>query len=149
VRLILGGLLALALFPAAAQTTLDRPDAFEHAYALSLYQFDACGDPMAGQLYRRALAARFAQCPFSPDARGRYTQQTQAHLARTRQWMEDMVERDGGLPVQLKGMTTTCHALQASGPYVEFRGLLDAFNAGTLTADAIIPAACDAPDLAP
>lgn len=150
-RVVLSGLLALTVLvqPAAAETSLDRPDAFEHAYDLSLYQFDGCGDALAGRIYRRVLAVRFAQCPFTAEARGRYAKRTQAHLAIARQRMDDMIDRAGGLPVQLDGMTTTCHAHKTSDVYREFRAQLEAFNAGKLPANVIIPAPCDASDLAP
>ncbi len=42
--------------PSPAGPTLDRPEAF----ATSSYTFDACGDPLAGRLFRRALTERFA-----------------------------------------------------------------------------------------
>ena len=142
-------LLALVVtFPAASQT-LDRPDAFGHAFALSLYQFDSCGDPLAGRMFRRALAVRFAQCPFTAEARARFTAETRGHVARSRRFMENQIETAGGLPRQLEGMTTTCHAQQASESYRSYRSQLEAFNAGTLPAEAIIPGACDAADLTP
>jgi hypothetical protein len=140
--------------PAIAQSrsegpTLDRPDAFERAYAVSTFSFDACGDPLAGRMYRRALADKFAHCPFSPEARSRFREQTRAQLAKTRQAMESMIEDHGGLPMQLDGMPLTCHEQQASDGYKRFRSLLDQYAQGSLPAEAVIAAPCDAPDIAP
>ena len=151
-------LLSLAM-PAAAQSVafqsspeasaLDRPDAFERAFAISAYSFDACGDPLAGRMFRSALAEKFAHCPFSPAARSRFHQRTRAQQAKTRDAMNSMIESHGGLPMQLEGMSTTCHAQQASDDYKRFRGLLDRYAQGKLPAEAVIPAPCDAPELAP
>ena len=128
---------------------LDRPDAFERAYAVSTYSFDACGDALAGRMFRRALAEKFAHCPFTSEARSRYREQTQAQLAKTRRAMARMIEDRGGLPMQLDGMPLTCHEQQASEGYKRFRGLLDQYSQGNLPAEAVVTAPCDAPDLVP
>jgi hypothetical protein len=142
-------LLLLAAPMRAGASDLDRPDAFEHGFAVSLYLFDACGDPLAGRMFRRALAEKFAHCPFSPDARARYLSRTRAQQAKMRRTLEAMIETRGGLPVQLDGMAMTCHQQQASDDYRQLRGRLEAYVQGGLTADAIIAAPCDAPDMAP
>ncbi len=128
---------------------LDRPDAFERAFAVSSYSFDACGDSLGGRVFRRALVEKFAHCPFSSEARSRFREQTRAQQAKTRDMMDNMIEKHGGLPVQLEGMSTTCHAQQASDDYKRFRSLLDQYAQGSLPAEAVIAAPCDAPDLAP
>ena len=133
----------------ATATELDRPDAFEHSFAVSLYLFDACGDPLAGRMFRRALAEKFAQCPFSPAARTRYQQRTRAQQAKIRRTMEDLIESRGGLPVQLDGMSMTCRQQQTSTDYQLLRARLDAYAEARLPADGIITAPCDAPDMAP
>ena len=141
-------LLGLAAAP-RAEPLLADPAAFERGVAISLYQFDACGDPLAGRMFRRALAERFAQCPFTPAARSAYQQHSRAELARVRERMQRLIEEQGGLPRELPGMTTTCHALQTSAPYRGFRALLERYAAGEVTAEAVIPAACDAADVMP
>lgn len=158
-RTAFAGLLLLSLAgPALAQSrpetpveapVLDRPDAFERAFAVSSFSFDACGDPLAGRIFRRALVEKFAHCPFSPEARSRFQQRTRAQQAKTRQAMESMIESRGGLPMRLDGMSMTCHEQQASGDYQRFRSQLDQYAQGALPADAVIAAPCDAPDLAP
>jgi hypothetical protein len=146
---ILGAALLLGGGAAAQAPLLEDPAAFEHGFAVSLYQFDACGDPLAGRIFRRALAERFAQCPFSPAARSHYQQATRAEFARVRERMKQLIEENGGLPRELVGMSTTCHAQQASEAYRGFRALLERYQAGGVTAEAVIPAACDARDVRP
>jgi hypothetical protein len=145
----LGGALLLAGTAVAQTPVLDNPAAFERGFAVSLYQFDACGDALAGRMFRRALAERFAQCPFSPAARSQYQQRTRAEFQRVRERMKQLVEENGGLPRELVGMSTTCHAQQASEGYRSFRALLERYQAGGATAEAVIPAACDAADVMP
>ncbi len=130
-------------------SALDRPDAFERAFAISSYSFDACGDSLGGRVFRRALVEKFAHCPFSPEARSRFREQTRAQLAKTRDMMNSMIEDHGGLPMRLDGMSTTCHAQQASDDYKQFRSQLDQYAQGSLPAEAVIAAPCDAPDLTP
>lgn len=148
-------MLALSLYgPAVAQPSpagpaLDRPEAFERAFATSAYTFDACGDPLAGRVFRRALAERFAHCPFTPEARSRFQQRTRGQQAKSRQMMEEMVETRGGLPMRLDGMSTTCHGQQADSGYRSFRERLDQYARGDLPAEAIIAAPCDAPEITP
>ena len=130
-------------------SALDHPDAFERAFAISSYSFDACGDSLGGRVFRRALVEKFSHCPFSPEARSRFRQQTRAQQAKTRDKMDAMIEEHGGLPIRLQGMSTTCHAQQASDDYKRFRSLLEQYAQGSLPAEAVIAAPCDAPDLAP
>ena len=131
----------------AQDRPLDDTGAFERSFAESLYQFDACGDPLAGRMFRKALDERFAHCPFSPDARSRFAQRARAEQAKVRRTMERLVEANGGLPTRLEGMSTTCHAMQASDEYRNFRGRLERYAQGEMPADAVIPAPCDAADL--
>ena len=142
-------LLLLAGTAAAQAPALDDPSAFERGFAVSLYQFDGCGDVVAGRLFRRALAERFAHCPFSPEARNRYQRRTRAEQARVRERLQHIVEENGGLPRELPGMTATCHAQQAGEAYRRFRTLLERYAEGDATAEAVIPASCDAADIMP
>ena len=142
-------LMLLLCAPAFAQTALDRTDAFERSFAESFYTFDACGDGLAGRIYRRALQERFAACPFTPAARTRYGGRIRAQGAKSRQAIEDMIEERGGLPVQLGGMSTTCRAQQADDGYRRLRAQLEAYSTGSLPADAVLPAPCDAAGIGP
>lgn len=146
---MLGAALLLAGTAAAQSPSLTDPAAFERGFAISLYQFDACGDPLAGRMFRRALAERFAQCPFSQEARGQYQQRTRAEFQRVRERMQRLIEDNDGMPRELVGMNTTCHAQQASDGYRAFRSLLERYQEGGATAEAVIPAACDATEIMP
>ena len=127
----------------------DRTEAFERSAAESYYTFDACGDGLAGRLYRRALAERFAACPFAPAARARYGQRLQAQGAKARTAIQGIIENQGGLPVQLGGMSETCHAQWADEGYGRLRRRLLQYAAGDLPAAAIVAAPCDAPQITP
>lgn len=147
-----GAALLAAGAAARAQSTppaLEDPSAFERGFAVSLYQFDACGDGTAGRLFRRALAERVARCPFSAGARARYGERTRAQLLKARERMAALVEENGGLPRELPGMETTCRARRASGAYRDFRALLERYAEGAAAAEAVVPAACDAADVLP
>jgi len=60
-----------------------------------------------------------------------------------------MVETHGSLPIHLDGAPMTCHEQQAGGDYRTFRERLDQYAQGGLTAEAVIPAPCDAPEITP
>ena len=152
--LLRAGLVALLLgAPVAAQAQApgppDRTDAFERSAAESYYTFDACGDGLAGRLYRRALAERFAACPFAPAARARYGLRIQAQGDKARKAIEEMIEGQGGLPVQLDGVSGTCHAHWADEGYGRLRRRLLQYAAKDLPASAIVAAPCDAPAITP
>lgn len=155
IRVVLAGLFALTLHGAAtAQSSpggpeLRHPEPFERAFATSAYTYDACGDPLAGRIFRRALVERFANCPFTPEAQTRFQQNTQGQLAKSRKMVDNMVEIHGGLPMRLEGMSMTCHEQQASDSYRQFRDRLEQYSQGGLTAEAVISAPCDASDIAP
>lgn len=154
IRAALAGALAVSLAAGALaqsppERALDDSEAFERGFAVSLYQFDACGDQVAGRMFRRALAERFARCPFSPEARTRFERRTRAEQAKVRGIMERLVEANGGLPPRLDGMSTTCRQRQASEEYRRFRARLERYAEGSVAADAIIPAPCDAADVLP
>lgn len=139
---------------AVAQTrpqtpVLDDPDAFERGLALSFYRFDACGDPLAGRMFRRALADKFAHCAFSDAARSRYRDRARAQQARSQQLIQGMIESRGGLPNRLDGMSMTCREQQSAADYQAARARLQQYSAGEIGADAVIAAPCDAAELTP
>jgi hypothetical protein len=140
----------MGLAPAAAdQATLERTDAFDRAFAASFYQFDACGDGLAGRTYRKALNERFAQCPFSADARTRFRQRSAAQFRKSRDVMARLIEDNGGLPVRLEGMARTCREQIDSPEYQAVRHHLDDYVSGKLTAEAVVDGACEAEEILP
>jgi hypothetical protein len=139
--------------PAAITATQAEPapsiQAFQSAYAVSFYGFDACGDQVAGRIFRKALADKLAACPFAPALRTHFQQWSAAQRARSSRAIAGLIDRNGGLPVKLDGMNTTCREQRASPTYIALRDRLEQYAAGTVTVDTVIPESCDAPVITP
>jgi hypothetical protein len=129
--------------------TLERTDAFEQAYGASFYQFDACGDGIAGRIYRRALSDKLKQCPFSDAAKKRFQLRAAAQRRKSSQVMAKMIDDIGGLPVRLEGMTRSCREQSDSPEYRLVRGRLDDYAAGKSGSDAVVTQPCDADEIVP
>ncbi len=140
---------ALWCAPVAAQTPSDKTDAFEQAYAASFYTFDACGDGVAGRIYRNVLVARFAQCPFSEAARARFRSRTVLQRRRSSQMISRTIDEHDGVPVQLEGMRMTCREQRSSAEYRELRERLARFEAGAAGTESVIPEPCGAGSFTP
>ena len=149
VAIILAG--ALAVSPAAFASELppDQTAAFQQAYGASFYTFDACGDGVAGRIYRRALMARFTQCPFSEAARTRFQQWTALQRERSSRMIAKLIEEHDGVPLRLEGMPMTCREQRADPDYVAVRGRLSHYEVGIAGSDAVIPEGCTASSLSP
>ena len=142
--------LALALLPAAAcAAPPDDAGAFDRAFAASFYTFDACGDAKYGLIFRKALAARFAQCPFSEMARQAHQQRSALQAKKSRDRIKALIEETGGVPMRLPGMSQTCRERQAEPDYVAARAKLDRYSDGELKLADLLPAGCDADVIAP
>ena len=136
--------------PAGSPTgSLERTDAFERGFATSFYVFDACGDALAGRAYRRALAERAAQCPFSEAARSRLARRDRLQQAKSQAAIQAMIERHEGLPVRLDGMSATCHEQRQSEAYQALRAKLDGYAQGRAPAAEVVTGACDAAEIGP
>ena len=142
-----GGPAAAQAPPAPAAPPLNDTRAFDYANALSYYGFDGCGDGLNGRIYRQALAAKFAQCQFSPEARSAFTQRSRLQARKSRSAIQHVIDEQGGLPVKLEGMDRTCHEQSASADYQALGAKLQRFAAGELPAEAVFPQPCDATDL--
>jgi len=114
-----------------------------------LFVFDACGDQLSGEMFRRVLAAKMAQCPIPEDALKRYQQRTTVLLKMEKDRIKKIVEERGGLPDRIEGMTVTCHEHQTSPAYVGMLDKLNAYVEGRMAPDAIIPGGCDATAFTP
>ncbi len=144
-RLAFFASLALAV-PAAAQQPLTDTAAFERADAESFWRFDACGDPLAGRMYRDALADRVRSCPFTSEAQARFVQRVRAQAKKSADMLQRLIDEHGGLPVQLDGMTRTCREQRDSAEYQALRASLEQERRGEAAPDAVFAAACDAAD---
>jgi hypothetical protein len=124
-------------------------EAFENAYAASFYEFDACGDGIAGRTYRFALTAKVKQCPFSEETKQRFVARAAAQRRKSSQVMAKLIEDHGGLPMRLEGMTRTCREQMDSPEYRAVRSRLDAYGAGNAGVDTVVSAPCDAAEISP
>jgi hypothetical protein len=111
--------------------------------------FDACGDDLAGETFRKVLAAKMALCPIPEDAAKRYQQRIALLLKKERDWIKDFVAEHGGLPDRIEGMSATCHEHQTSPDYVQLRAKLDSYVDGKTDPNTILPGACDAGAFSP
>jgi len=134
---------------AAKPAVLESTAAFQKAYAASFYQFDACGDGVAGRVYRSALVARLKQCPFSAAAQQQFPAWAAAQRHKSGLAMDKLIEEHGGLPIRLQGMTQTCRQQLESSEYRAVRSRLDDFAAGKIRADAVVVQPCDASEIVP
>jgi hypothetical protein len=141
---------ALALVPLAARAApLEDTRAFDRAFALSFYTFDACGDGKYGALFRRALNARFAQCPFSPAAQAAHRRRNALQAEKSRERMEAVIEQTGGVPVRLPGMEETCRQQRAEPGYADIRAKLESYSEGEAKLEDVLAAPCDAETITP
>jgi hypothetical protein len=143
--LVLAGLATARADDAPPQGTA----AFDKAYAASFYQFDACGDGIAGRIYRSAVTARLKQCPFTDEAKKRFQVRSALQRQKSSQAMAKLIEDNGGLPMRLEGMTRSCHEQMESPEYRAVRSRLDDFSAGKVGPDAVVPQPCDAAEITP
>ena len=134
---------------APGPAALERTDAFEKAYGASFYEFDACGDGLAGRIYRTALVDKLKQCPFTETAKKRFQLRATAQRRKSSQVMAKLIEDNGGLPMRLEGMTRSCREQFDSPEYRLVRSRLDDFSSGKLGMDAVVPQPCDAPEIMP
>jgi hypothetical protein len=147
--LVLAGIPMGSATVAADEATLGSTAAFDKAYAASFYQFDACGDGVAGRIFRSALVAKLKQCPFSAEARTRFQAHSAAQRRQSSQMMAKLIEDHGGLPVRLDGMTRTCREQMDSPEYRMVRSRLDDYAAGKVGPDSVVPQPCDAAEITP
>ena len=123
--------------------------AFRQAYAASFYEFDACGDGVAGRIYRSALSNKLRQCPFSADAKKAFQTWAAAQRQKSGEAMTKLIEDHGGLPIRLEGMTRTCREQIDSPEYRSVRMHLDAYGAGRSDLDTVVPQPCEATEITP
>ena len=147
-RLVL--MIAVALIPASVRAeTLDDTKAFDHAFAASFYTYDACGEGKYGVIFRKALDARFAECPFTPQARAAHLRRNRLQSEKSHDMMNALIEQTGGMPTRLPGMEETCRQQQKEPDYVATREKLARFADGALKPEDILPGPCDADVVAP
>jgi hypothetical protein len=105
---------------------------------MSYYGFDWCGDRPLGELYRRALLEKFAQCPFADEAKRRFTSWATDVSTRDQEAEKQFVAEHGKLPDRLDGMKETCQDHRNSAGYLKVRELLDRYARGQISAADVI-----------
>jgi hypothetical protein len=147
--LVLAGIPMGSATVAADEASLGSAAAFDRAYAASFYQFDACGDGIAGRIYRSALVAKLKECPFTAETRARFQVRSAAQRRKSSQMMAKLIEDNGGLPMRLDGMTRTCREQMDSPEYRAVRSRLDDYAAGKSGPDSVVAQPCDAAEITP
>lgn len=142
-------LLLAGLTTGPANANADGTGAFETAYAASFYHFDACGDGVAGRVYRSALSEKLKQCPFSAEAKDRFQLRAAAQRRKSGQAMAKLIEDNGGLPVRLEGMARSCREQIDSPEYRAVRSRLDDYAADKTGPDTVVAQPCDATEITP
>ncbi|HEY0183624.1 MAG TPA: hypothetical protein VGC09_12530, partial [Rhodopila sp.] len=154
-------LVATAAAPAAARaedaskpapvepTAVERTNAFRQAYSASFYEFEACGDAVAGRIYRSALTEKLRQCPFAAETKQRFHAWSAAQRRKSSQMIARLVEDHGGLPMRLEGMMRSCHEQMQSLEYRALRGRLDDYASGKAGPETVVTQPCDAAEIAP
>ncbi len=145
-------LLVLALPTGAAQTAtpteLDT-QAFDRAYATSFYTFDACGDALSGRWFRQAVTERVTSCQFSTEAKAAFRERSTLQRRKSGRVIAAMIDKQGGFPVQLTGMSMTCREQQALPEYQAARSRLEKYARGEAPAADVVSGACDAKTITP
>jgi hypothetical protein len=155
IRLCLAALIAMpgaggATAGASAESAaLDNPSAFEQAYGASFFDFDACGDGLSGRIYREVLVEKLVHCPFTDEAKARFRTRSAVQRRKSGEIIRALIERTGGMPVRLEGMTRTCREQMDSPEYQAVRSRLEAYSAGAASRDDVMPWPCDASEITP
>ena len=123
-------------------------DTFQVAFGMSYYGFDWCGDRPLGELYRRALLEKFAQCPFADEAKRRFNSWATDVSTRDQAAEKKFIAEHGKLPDRLDGMKETCQEHRQTAAYLEVRELLDRYAEGQANANDVI-SSCDTPAVIP
>jgi hypothetical protein len=107
----------------AQQAPKDEPVGFEIAYGMSFFDFDACGDRVAGALFRQLIRDKVKSCPYSQAAKEKFA----ATVARDAEAFLSVLLTgiSAGRPDQFKSTAAeqgiSCKEYQQTPAYVERR----------------------------
>jgi len=144
-RLMLALLAIAAGTPARAQSSaapLTNTEAFRAAFGLTFKGFDACGDTVNGERYRKAVTEKLDSCPFTPDAKAKF----HAWAETTTQRFTAQLQR---FIVENKKLLARCEPQKRDPAYVILTDLLSRYSRGEVGIDAIISDPCDVRPAAP
>ena len=139
-------LLALAT-PSGADEQLTDPTPFEIGYGMSFYDFDACGDPEAGRILRRAIVEKLERCPFSPQARAKFNAW---RLETAEELASQLLSNQDGIPVgppevtepAVNGAPMTCERYRSTQRYLDRRADLLRYANREITVDQLLGEDC-------
>lgn len=131
--------------PATPNTGPEHTEAFQMAYGLMSLGLDGCGETNLAALFRRALEAKVAACPFSDRAKAEFTALTKQFLALEAAQFKSIIEKNGKLPGKLWGTNETCEHWRMSPKFAETRKKLEAYAQHKIGVDEVIPEPCFVP----
>jgi hypothetical protein len=145
------GALSSDAAPQSSADLLSDPTPFEIAYAMSFFDFDACGDSEAGRAFRRALVEKLELCPFSPEAMAEFQtwrlktlEDIAVHL-----WQAHAEGKDPGGPPDLYDLGTypprplmTCSEYRQTPRYLQKRALVLSYARREIGVDQAIGEDC-------
>jgi len=141
-----------AISPLAAQSTggsLEKSDAFEIAFGMSFYGFDACGDAAWGDIFRKALVEKFESCPFSAAAKERFRRRIANQTREAKTALDNYIKEHGKLPDRPEGMKMSCAEIKQTREYMSNHALLERYYRGEIDADEVVREGCDMPAVPP
>jgi hypothetical protein len=119
-----------------------RTDAFEVAYGMS-FRLDACGDPIAGDLFRKAVAEKIDRCMLPMEAKRHFQERALALATKAKVSLDSYIAAHGKPPDRLDGMKESCADLLRTAEYGRLRGQLQKYAEGEISAESIITDPCD------
>jgi hypothetical protein len=133
--------------PSNAYDLLTDPTPFEIGYGLSFFDYDACGDPEAGRILRRAIIEKFERCPFSPQARATFEawrlETAEGLLSQT---LSNQDDSPVGPPEVTEpaadGAPMTCERYRSTKRYVDRRADLLRYANREITVDQLLGGDC-------
>jgi hypothetical protein len=134
---------------AAAGEFLESTEAYEVSFGMSFWIFDWCGDQVAGEMFRKAVAEKFDHCPFSDKARAHFRERTSILRTEAAAMMNKYIIERGGLPERLEGIVMSCREQLSMPQYQESRRKLEQYDRGKVAFGDIIPESCDLSSGAP
>jgi hypothetical protein len=126
--------------------TTDEPVALEIAYAMSFFDFDACGDAEAAHIFRQLILEKVKSCPYSSAAKVAFY----SNITNNMEYLLSSIlkAKDNGTLDQLKGPPAieeekiyphggpkSCKAYRAMPFYVERRERLMRYKRGEIGVD--------------
>ena len=119
----------------------DRTPGFDFAYAISFWA-DDCGEFLLGELWRHALVAKLASCPFTEAARQRFRELAATNEAKARAAIGRYWEEHKGPMEYVPDSNRSCADVGTKPEVAEMRRRLARFAAGEISVGEALPESC-------